>query len=112
MIFDVKLSKQADSDLRNIYEYIAFDLQSLENADGQLNRLEKMILSLEEMPERFRRYEKEPWRSQGLRIVPVDNYLVVYIPEIEIQRVTVIRVLYGRRNVDEELRLHATITTE
>ena len=112
MIFDVKLSKQADSDLRNIYEYIAFDLQSPENADGQLNRLEKMILSLEEMPERFRRYEKEPWRSQGLRIVPVDNYLVVYIPEIDIQRVTVIRVLYGRRNVDEELRLHTTITTE
>lgn len=112
MIFDVKLSKQADSDLRNIYEYIAFDLQSPENADGQLNRLEKMILSLEEMPERIRRYEKEPWRSQGLRIVPVDNYLVVYIPEIEIQRVTVIRVLYGRRNVDEELRLHTMITTE
>ncbi|MCU6747560.1 MULTISPECIES: type II toxin-antitoxin system RelE/ParE family toxin [Lachnospiraceae] len=112
MIFDVKLSKQADSDLRNIYEYIAFELQAPENADGQLNQLEKMILSLEEMPERFRRYEKEPWRSQGLRIVPVDNYLVVYIPEIDIQRVTVIRVLYGRRNVDEELRLHTTITTE
>ena len=111
MIFDVKLSKQADSDLRDIYEYIAFELQAPENATGQMNRIEKMILSLEEMPERFRRYEKEPWHSQGVRIVPVDNHLVVYIPDLEMQRVTVIRVLYGRRNVDEELNFHTTITT-
>ena len=112
MIFDVKLSKQADSDLRDIYEYIAFELQSQKNTVGQLYRIEKMILSLEEMPERFRRYEREPWHSQGLRIVPVDNYLVVYIPELEIHRVTVMRVLYGRRNVEEELKLHTNITAE
>lgn len=109
MIFDVKLSEQADNDLRTIYEYIAFQLQSPENASGQLNRLEKMILSLEEMPERFRRYDKEPWRSQGVHIVPVDNYLIVYIPDFEIRQVTVIRVLYGRRNIDDELNLHTNI---
>lgn len=108
-MYNVKLSKQAEIDLENIYEYIAIDLQSPDNAEGQLNRLEKRILSLEEMPERFRRYEKEPWRSRGLRVVPVDNYLVVYIPEIETKQVTVLRVLYGKRNADEELRLH-TIT--
>lgn len=55
-----EVKEQANSNLRNIYEYIAFELQSPENAIGQLNRLEKMILSLEEMPERFRRYDKEP----------------------------------------------------
>ena len=63
MIYDVEVSEQADSDLRGIFEYVAFELQSLENASGQLERLEEQILSLDTMPERYRKYEKEPWTS-------------------------------------------------
>ena len=63
MIYEVELSEQADSDLRGIFEYIAFELQSPENASGQLDRLEEQILSLDTMPERYRKYEKEPWKK-------------------------------------------------
>ena len=73
MIYEVELSEQADSDLRGIFEYIAFELQSPENASGQLDRLEEQILSLDTMPERYRKYEKEPWKSRGLRVLLVDN---------------------------------------
>ena len=58
MIYEVEVSEQADSDLRGIFEYIAFELQSPENAIGQLDRLEEQILSLDTMPERYRKYEK------------------------------------------------------
>ena len=81
MIYEVELSEQADSDLRGIFEYIAFELQSPENAIGQLDRLEEQILSLDTMPERYRKYEKEPWKSRGLRVLPLDNYVVLYIPD-------------------------------
>ena len=81
MIYEVELSEQADSDLRGIFEYIAFELQSPGNASGQLDRLEEQILSLDTMPERYRKYEKEPWKSRGLRVLPVDNYVVLYIPD-------------------------------
>ena len=60
MTYEVEVSEQADSDLRGIFEYIAFELQSPENASGQLDRLEEQILSLDTMPERYRKYEKEP----------------------------------------------------
>ena len=60
MIFNVVTSMQAEEDLRGIFEYIAFELLSPENAGKQLERLEKQILSLDEMPERFPRYGKEP----------------------------------------------------
>lgn len=82
-IYEVEVSQQADSDLRGIFEYIAFELQSPKNACGQLDRLEKQILSLNTMPERYRRYEKEPWKSLGLRVLPVDNYVVLYIPDCD-----------------------------
>ncbi len=45
-IYEVEVSEQADSDLRGIFEYIAFELQSPENASGQLDRLEKQILTI------------------------------------------------------------------
>lgn len=80
MIYEVITTDQADADLRGIYEYIAFKLLSPDNAVGQLDRLEEHIIGLEEFPEKFRPYEKEPWHSRGLRVMPVDNYLVFHIP--------------------------------
>lgn len=57
MIYEINISNQADIDLRNIYEYIAYELQAPENADSQLTRLENSILGLTKMPERFRLYD-------------------------------------------------------
>ena len=78
MIYEVITTEQADYDLRGIYEYIAFELLSPENAAGQLDRLEEHIVGLEKFPEKFRSYEKEPWYSRGLRVMPVDNQLRNY----------------------------------
>ena len=78
MIYEVRMTPEAKNDLRGIFEYIAFDLQSVQNAAGQIDRLEKGISELDQMPERFRKYEKEPWHSRNLRVMPVDNYLVFY----------------------------------
>lgn len=109
MIYEVEVSQQADSDLRGIFEYIAFELQSPKNASGQLDRLEKQILSLNTMPERYRRYEKEPWKSRGLRVLPVDNYVVLYIPDCDKKVVTILRVMYTRRDIDHQLnRIYKT----
>ena len=106
MIYEVKVSEQAERDLRGIFEYIAFELQSPENASGQLDRLEEHILSLATMPERCRRYEKEPWKSRELRILPVDHYMVLYIPNEDKKIVTILRVMYAGRDVDNQLNLY------
>ena len=108
MIFEVEISDQAEADLRGIFEYIAFTLLAPENATGQLDRLENGILSLEQYPMRYRAYEKEPWHSRGLRVLSVDNYVVLYIPNEETKVVTVIRVMYGR-NIDKELKEHTKL---
>lgn len=104
MIFEIDISDQAETDLRGIYEYIAFELQSPENAGGQLTRLEESIMGLDQMPERFRKYENEPWHSRGLRTMPVDNYCVLYIPDDEKAVVTIIRVMYGGRDMETQLK--------
>ncbi len=108
MSYEIRMTPQAQDDLRGIFEYIAFTLQSPQNAAGQLDRLEESIDSLGQMPERFRVYDKEPWRSRNLRIMPVDHYLVFYIPNREEETVTVIRVMYGGRDIDRQLESMGT----
>lgn len=103
MIYDVKNAGQARCDMKQIYEYIADTLMEPEIAEKQYSRIEEAVYSLETMPERFRRYEKEPWRSRNLRVMPVDNYSVFYIVDNVNQIVTVIRIMYGRRNIEKEL---------
>ena len=100
MIYEVIITKQADADLRGIYEYITFELLSPDNAAGPLERLEKRIMALEEFPEKFRPYEKEPWYSRGVRVMPVDNYLVFYILDKREKVVEILRVMYTGRNID------------
>ena len=100
MIYEVEVSEQADRDLREIFEYIAFELQSPENAIGQLDRLEEQILSLDAMPKRYRKYEKEPWKSRELHILSVDNYVILYIPNSDKKVVTILRVMYAGRDID------------
>ena len=104
MSYSVTLTAQASSDLKDIFKYIAFDLQSPEIASGQLDRIEKAILSLDTMPERFRIYDKPKWRERNLRIMSVDNYLVFYIPDHEKKMVSVMRVMYGGRDIDRQLK--------
>jgi len=106
MIYEIEVSEQDDSDLRGIFEYIAFELQALENASGQLDRLEEQILSLDTIPERYRKYEKEPWKTRGLRVLPVDNYVILYIPDSDKKVVTILRVMYAGRDIDNQLNLH------
>lgn len=110
MSYTVNITDAADNDLRAIFAYIAFELQSYQNAVGQLARLESEILSLSEMPERYRRCDKEPWRSRGLRRMAVDNYCVFYIPDNDARTVEIIRVMYGGRDIDRRMAEYADET--
>ena len=104
MTYKIDISKQAQADLRGIYEYIAYNLLSPQSAVRQLERLEEHIMGLNQMPMRFKKYESEPWRTRGMRVMPVDNFVVMYIPNVEKSIVTIIRVMYGGRDIDTELK--------
>lgn len=103
MTFDIEISYQADSDLRSIYEYIAFELQSPLIAVEQLKRIENKINSLDEMPERFQIYRKENSHLSGIRQMCIDNYSVFFYSNKEKKKVVIIRVLYNRRNTEKLL---------
>jgi plasmid stabilization system protein ParE len=77
--YKVEITNEAINDLERIYVYIATSLLSPDIASGQYERITQNILKLATMPERYRLIELEPERSRGLRIMPVDNYSIIYL---------------------------------
>ncbi len=104
MIYRVLYSAAAKKDLKSIYEYIAYKLLVPEIAYGQIDRIIKAIDTLETLPYRYKVYDEEPWASEGLRCFTVDNYMVFYYPIKEDCVVRVIRIMYGGRDINAELK--------
>lgn len=94
---------RAQQDLKNIYEYIAYSLQSPQVAQSMSNRLMQAARSLEDMPERNPLYREEPWHSQGIRFLPVKNYLLFYTVNKETNIVSIARILYGGMDISRQL---------
>lgn len=56
------------------------------------------------MPERNPLYKDEPWHNQGVRFFAVRNYLVFYIVDHEADVLNIIRIMYGGRNISDQLK--------
>ena len=106
MTYHVNYSAEAKQDLRNIYSYIAFELLEPDTAAGQTQRIMDAVLSLNNMPMRHTLYEYEPWHSFGLRYLPVDNYVIYYLPDQSTYSVDIIRIMYGGRDAKNQLKPH------
>lgn len=103
MSYTVDLSIEAKEDLRKIYSYIAFKLMAPASASNQIKRIKKNVLGLDFMPTMFKIYEKEPWHSRGMRIMPVDNYVVFYFIDEENKKVNIARIIYGAMDLDKQI---------
>ena len=99
-VFYTDLAKQ---DLKNIHGYISESFVEPGVAAKLINKIMKEIRSLDELPQRYKLYEDEPWHSRGLRTLPVNNYLIFYLANEEKAVVTVIRIIYGGRDISKQL---------
>lgn len=103
MKYEIIYSDRALNDLRNIHRYIAVELLAPEAAKNLSNKIMTEIEALDEMPDRNPLYEKEPWRSRGLRKLIVDNFIAFYLPMGIHKQVLIVTIMYGKRNVSKIL---------
>lgn len=100
--YEIVVTDEAVADLENIYLYIATTLLSPEIAGDQYDRITAQILKLDTMPERYHIIDSEPEKSRGLRIMPIDNYSVIYI--VDESTITVTNILYSASDIHERLK--------
>ncbi len=103
MRFRINYTKKALADLDGIYDYIAFTLNEPVIAEKLISSILQSVRTLEEMPNRHRLCDEEVLRNQNIRIMPVKNYIIAYTPDDKAGTVSIIRVLYGGRDISKQL---------
>ena len=93
--YNVSLTSRALRDLDDIYVYIAQTLLVPETALGMVDKIEKEILSLEEMPYRFPERKTGAYANKGYRQLFVGNYTVIYRIDEKRRQVIVVTIRYS-----------------
>lgn len=101
--YRVVVTDSAEQAIRDIAEYIAIELQNPKAAVNILELFGKEIISLSNMPSRIKRIPEQPWHDLGIRRKAVKNYYLYFWVNEEKRIVSIIDVIYSRRNQKEQL---------
>lgn len=99
MIFRVEITTTAEQDLSDIFDFIAYEQCLPKTASELIEKFHKDIASLCYMPERYRRFEQEPWFSLGLRVRYCSSYGIYYTVDERQSVVRIHRVLSNKVDV-------------
>lgn len=97
--YKVKINPKAIRDLDGIYEYIANEKLSAENAKGQIERIKKAILKLDTFPQSHQERSEGRYAGKGYRQLLIDNYIVIFRTDENSRIVYVVTVQYQGRNL-------------
>jgi toxin ParE1/3/4 len=89
-------SPQADSDLDNIWYYVATESGSVEIADRLIDSITERLFLLANYPNIGRRRDDD--LRPGLRSFLVGEYVILY--RLQDEDVLILRVLRGSRNIE------------
>lgn len=103
MEYSLFLTEQAKSDLAEIYSYISVELKSKKNAENVIDALYQAMKGLSLMPSRYHQFPNEPWFSEGVRYFTVRNYSIFYTVDENNLSVSIVHVIYGKRNLPQVL---------
>ncbi len=92
------MTEPAANDLQSISGYIADELLEKAIAKKLIGKIKDAVMSLADMPSRHALVGDQRLAAQGIRKLIVENYIVFYVITAKDETVTVIRILYGRRD--------------
>lgn len=101
--YTIKITTQAEEQLQEIVKYIASELKAPKAALRLLNEMERSISTLSQFPQRVALTEEEPWRTCGVRKMPVKNFLIYFWIDAENSKVQITAVIYDKREQLKQL---------
>jgi toxin ParE1/3/4 len=94
---NVFISEQAETDLLQIYRYLA--ARNPAAAESMVQQIDRRFVNLSQFP--FIGRDRSSL-AQGMRSLVADIYLIFY--RVEPEHVVIVRVLDGRRDIDAEFQ--------
>lgn len=102
--YQYHFTKKAESDLDEILSYISIELSNPDAAASFLKDLQALLASICSVPKIGRIVENKFLPDREIRKSLMGNYVLYYLPDTEEKIIYILRILYGRRNLDELVR--------
>lgn len=97
--YNVKLNKRAFRDIDSIFDYIALEKLSPENAKGQTDRIWKALKSLETFPQSHQERIVGRYAGKNYRQLLIDNHIAIFRIDESTKTVFIVTVQYQGRNI-------------
>lgn len=101
--YEVRVTRLALEQMKEIVHYISNDLMAPDAADNLLDKMKAEITKLPSFPKKHALIDEEPWRTEGVRKIVVKNFLIYYWVDDENNGVQVTAVIYSRRDQIRQL---------
>ena len=92
------MTKPAADDLQTIVQYTSDELLEPVMAKNLVGKIKEIVMGLDKLPIRHALVTDEHLAAQGICKLIVENYIAFYVISEKDETVTVIRILYGRRD--------------
>ncbi len=91
-MYSVFLTNSAEYELREIFNYISIELNARASAEKIVQKIEKKISSLREMP-KFTKYKLNP----TYYITHIGKYNILYVVDNNENKVIIAHIVYSKR---------------
>lgn len=102
--FGYRLTKRAESDLDGIVSYISVVLANPQAASDFVDKLQDNIEETRAFPESGSLVHNEFLQVENVRRKLVGNYIMYYLPDMGEKIIYILRIVYGKRNMDAILK--------
>lgn len=96
--YEIIITPDAEADLLEIRDYIAYTLMAPEVALNYIRTLRAEMQKLTYMASSIAPVEREPWRSRDVRKIASKNFYIYYRPEQASGKVYILNVIYSKRD--------------
>lgn len=96
--YKIVIERTAENDLNDILSHISNTLHEPTIAKKLYNEIKEKFSNLKNMPHRHKIVNEEPYRSLGIRMLLIENYIAFYVVDEEHKTVHIFRILYNRRD--------------
>ena len=96
--YTVKITTQAQEQIRKITHYIVHELKAPDAALHLLDTLENTFSTLSEFHQRVPLTNEEPWHTNGIHRLPVKNFLVYFWIDENNMKVQITAIIYAKRD--------------
>ena len=102
--YSYKFTEKAEKDLDEILKYIKEDLFNPTAATAFFDKIFEGIDNIRNFPLSGMLVENDFLLNKDIRRIMINNYIMYYLADEKQQEITIVRIVYGKRNLEDIYR--------